>query len=418
VPGRVEASPRWTSSLRSLPRPVRRLLLIDLVSNVGSGLVLPFLAIYVVRVRGHEVIFGGAVVAVLAVGSLISNAVAGHLADRFSAGAVLRVGWLIAAAGDVVLLTTSRVLILGAAALIIGAGVGAALPALRALMGEFTIDGARRLTFALQHGLTNIGFSVGALLAAVVVSGMQVSRFQILYALDAASFVVAAALLSRIRPAAPRTSARPAAEALPAGGYRQVFDDRRFRRYALISGLLVVCGYVQFHAALPIFLSRPGGLPPASVALVFAANSITVAVAALPVALAVRRLSYTTLLVAGATAFAASWVLLAESARWGTLSACAAAAVMGLAETLLSPALGPLLNDLAPSHLRGRYNGADALIFSTGSIVGPPLAAALYYGGSSQGLFGFLVGGCTCAALVTVSSRKALAARPACGGTS
>jgi len=277
-------------------------------------------------------------------------------------------------------------------------------------MGQITIDSSRRLTFALQHGLTNVGFSVGALLAAAVVSGMQVSRFQILYTLDAASFAVAAALLSWIRTAAPQTPAALAAESVPVGRYRQVFADRRFRRYALISSLLVVCGYVQFHAALPIFLSRPGGLPPASVALVFAANTITVAVAALPVALAVGRLSYTTLLAAGATAFAASWILLAESALGGTLTACVAAAVMGLAETLLAPALGPLLNDLAPNHLRGRYNGADALILSTGSIIGPPLAAALYHGGSSLGLFGFLVGGCTSAALVTLSSRTALRA--------
>jgi hypothetical protein len=37
-----------------------------------------------------------------------------------------------------------------------------------------------------------------------------------------------------------------------------------------------------------------------------------------------------------------------------------------------------LLNDLAPPELRGRYKAIDALIVSTGSIVGPLLVVAVY----------------------------------------
>lgn len=143
--------------------------------------------------------------------------------------------------------------------------------------------------------------------------------------------------------------------------------------------------------------------------MVFAANTATVAVVALPIAVAVRQLTYATLIKVGAVAFAVSWALLAASGRWGpslaaVLGACLAASIMGLGEALLSPALGPVLNDIAPGRLRGQYNSADAVLLSAGTIIGPLTAASLYQAGSPPAMFAFLIGGCVTAAVATTQS--------------
>jgi len=399
--------PPWWQPVLSLSSGVRRILLMDLVSSVGTGVIVPFLAVYAVRVRHHHVIVGGLVVAALAAGSLGANVVAGQVVDSRGARVALRGGWLVAAVGDLALLASGSVPLLLTSAVIIGGGTGTAYPALRALLAERALGPERRLTFALQHGLLNVGLSVGAVLAAVVLTNGQVRQYQALYLLDSASFITAALLLTFV--ALPADCVASDHSEAGGGGYREVIADPAFRRFAFISGLLVICGFAQFHAALPLYLSRPHGLSARGIALVFAANTATVAVVALPIAVAVRQLTYATLIKVGAVAFAVSWALLAASGRWGpslaaVLGACLAASIMGLGEALLSPALGPVLNDIAPGRLRGQYNSADAVLLSAGTIIGPLTAASLYQAGSPPAMFAFLIGGCVTAAVATTQS--------------
>jgi MFS family permease len=77
---------------------------------------------------------------------------------------------------------------------------------------------------------------------------------------------------------------------------------------------------------------------------------------------------------------------------------------MGFAECLLAPALGPMVNDLAPTALRGRYNAADAFTLSIGTIIGPALTAALIAGPTTQ-LFAVLTLGCCIAAILASQSQ-------------
>jgi MFS family permease len=407
----MTAAARMRRSWAAIPHPARTVLAADLLSNTGTGLVLAFTAIYVAHIHHHGPAAGALAVAAVAAGSLPANAVAGRAADRHGAAAVLAWGWVLAACGDGALIVASGTAALLAACLVVGAGVGTAYPTLNALLGELTDGDTRRLVFGAQHGLANLGFSLGALGAAAIVARATPGRFDLLYALDAASFLAAAALIAtharRPRPAPSQAPPRPA----PAHSYRQVLGDRRFRRLCAISGLIVVFGYSQFHAALPLVLSRPGGLTPGAIAVVFAANTLTVAAAAVPVATLTRRAGRPQLMAAGAACFAACWALLAASGHTGTfpgplLLAIAAAAVMGIGETLLSPSLGPTVNELAPTALRGRYNAADSLVYSVGSLFGPILAGLLTSNTGSTGLLATLILGCLAAAAVAGSWTK------------
>jgi MFS family permease len=386
----------------------RRVLGVHLINTLGSGLVLPFLAIYAARMNGGNSATGSLALVALAAGSLLANSIAGQASDHFGPRRVLRLGWLTNAAGNVCLVAShTRGQLLGSSALI-GIGAGLAYPALRTLLATVTPEDEQPIAFSAEHAVLNIGFSTGALIAALVVGAASLAQLRVVYLLDALSFLVVATVLPSVphRPCAPPPHRVPRS-ARETRGYRAVFADRAFRRLCTIQLLLVIFGYAQFSAALPLWLSRPGGIATRSVALVIAANTLCVSIAALPIANATRKCPRRILVAAGAATFASSWLILALSGTthgpYSILIAAGAAAVMGLAECLLAPAVGPIVNELAPETLRGRYNAADAFTLSIGTIVGPTLTAALIGGPTSQ-LFAVLIVGCLGAAVLAHQS--------------
>ena len=52
-------------------------------------------------------------------------------------------------------------------------------------------------------------------------------------------------------------------------------------------------------------------------------------------------------------------------------------AVFALGETFQSPVVPAITNDLAPEHLRGRYNAVGSMVFQVAAIVGPVTAGFL-----------------------------------------
>jgi MFS family permease len=68
--------------------------------------------------------------------------------------------------------------------------------------------------------------------------------------------------------------------------------------------------------------------------------------------------------------------------------------VFGLGETLLQSALPALTNDMAPAHLRGRYNAISSGAFQAGTIAGPVAAGLLLEQGWAGAFIGVVVAGC------------------------
>ena len=84
--------------------------------------------------------------------------------------------------------------------------------------------------------------------------------------------------------------------------------------------------------------------------------------------------------------------------------------LLAAGETALAPTVPALVNELAPDALRGRYNGALALAFTTGFIAGPLLAAAAIGSGLGAALPGALAATCGIAALAARRLRRHLPA--------
>jgi MFS family permease len=387
--------------LPRLPRPVWVVLAADTVSAVGSGLTLPFLLVYLNRVHGFSLGLAGAAIAVLAVGSLAGNPIGGALADRIGPQAALSAGLAIAGAGAAGLAGMSAPWHGFAAAGLSGFGVAVAWPAQDALLARLVGEDQRPAVYGLRHATLNLGLGVGALLAAVILDPDRAGSFATLYWLDAVTFLLPIPLVlgvTAVPPADPVGSGEDTAT-----GYRAVLHDRAFLRLWVLVAVLVTVGYGQFNSAFPAFATGPGGVEPRLLGLVFTANTVTVVLAQL---VAVRLLAgyrRTRLLMLLAGLWAASWMLVVGGPLDGLPAVAGfalAAVVFGLGETLLAPTVPALVNDLAPDHLRGRYNGASTLAYTTGFVTGPLLAGFMLGHGAGVPLFVVLAAGCAgCAVL-------------------
>jgi MFS family permease len=397
----------------------------DALSAVGGGLTLPFFLVYLHRVRGIELGVAGLILATVAVAGLAGNPAGGWLADRIGPRRAVLAGLVVAAAG-----TAGFAAVHSARAGFLVAGVygfGAAVlwPAQDALLATAVDPAQRSQVFAVRHATLNAGLGAGTLAAAVLVSFASPASFALIYLLDAASFLVFALIVARIGDV-PAAGASTSGDGGP-GGYHQVFADRLFRRLWLIVLLMITGGYAQYHAAFPVFATAAGGLSARGLALAFAANTVTVVLAQLVVLrlMAGRRRTRGVILAAGFVAAAWLMTMLGGSHALTRMSPAlfvAAMVLFALGETLLSPTVPAIVNDIAPEPLRGRYNGGYTLAWTAGFIAGPAAAGLTLAAGQGQALFAGLIGALCLAAVAAwrlerrlppAANRVAPAPRPA-----
>ncbi|MBO2455360.1 MFS transporter [Actinomadura barringtoniae] len=373
-----------------LPRAVWVVLGADAVSAVGSGLTLPFLLVYLHRVRGLDIGWAGLAISAVALAGILGNPVGGYLADRIGARNALVCGLGVAAAGSAALAGVGSVGTAFAACGLLGVGVAMIWPSQDALLAELAGERQRSSVFAVRHATMNFGLAVGAASAGLLANASDPSSFVRLYLLDAFSFLVLVPVLLRfVGPA-------PVARERSGGGYRQVARDRAFRWVWVWALLMVAAGVAQFHAAFPAYATGEGGLSAGRLGVVYAANSVAVLVLQLPVLRLMEGRRRTRGMAVVCLCWAAAWAITLLAGGRLVLFALAMV-VFAVGETFLAPTAAPLVNDLAPGELRGRYNGLYALAFTAGFVVGPAVCGLVFAVGADAA---FLVG---CAAVLCLA---------------
>jgi MFS family permease len=384
------------------------------VSAIGGGLTLPFLVIYLHQVRHIPLGISGLLIGGVAVLALPIGPWAGALVDQFGARIVLLVALLVEGAGIASLATIHSSLTAVPAMFVYGLGQAAGWPTWNALLGVMVGEEAiSRLAFARNFQLLNLGLGMGAIIGGLVVHVHDPRSFVAIYLLDGTSnlvVVVALALLPRTAFGSPHTRApivtEPAANRDNAAkrGYRAVFADDLFRRYALTMTVLMVAGYAALNTGFVGFATTVAKAGPGTIAIAYAANTSFIVFSqplALRMCAAMRR---TTALELVAGAFGLSWVVLGIAGLVPGSAASVALVVVtpvvfGAGEVFLSPVNGPLVNDLAPAPLRGRYFAASSMCFTVANIVSPAISGAAIGAGLGQYLLGLFVLACGGAAI-------------------
>jgi predicted MFS family arabinose efflux permease len=348
------------------------------VNALGNGVVFPFAVIYLHNVRGISFADAGFALAIGGAAALTAGLVAGTLVDRIGGRNTLVLGLLVQAVAFTLFPLIREPWHAYALFAVDGIGTACFWPGQSTLLSRLTPAEDRHAAFALQRVSMNLGIGIGGVVGGLIATTSDPGSFTRMFMLDAATFLVFAAVLATVR--------EPFPDELEAheeqqGGYRAVLRDRNFLALTGLNVLFVAVGYEVF-ALLPPFAKNYAGVSERWVGFIWLANTLLIVLIQLPVSKALegRRRMAALALMNILWAAAALLVLAGGEALNGTSAALVfmtATMVFALGETLQGPTQAPLVADLAPDHLRGRYFALGAMSWSAGSILGPAIGGPL-----------------------------------------
>ncbi|MFF4502733.1 MFS transporter [Streptomyces sp. NPDC001401] len=395
--------------LRALPRTARTLLLLGALNNIGSGLVMPFLAVYVHQVNGLGVDTAMHAVSVTATAVIIGGLNAGRLADRIGARRTAAAHMLLSAVGVTGYALAGETWHFLLSAAIWGLGLGGS-SAWNTLLAASVPAESHPVVFGSNFTLTNAALGIGGLVGGAVASAAHPLSFRLLYGANALSYLGIALAMFALRGLGTETPAEAGARRDSAGSndYRQVFTSGPFLLVLVLGLALYFSSYGQLEASFPAFLLTSTHVGPSGIAVLFAVNTGAVICSQLVLHDLIKRWKHTHTVALSATAWSASWLLVlaatATAAEFQLAVLIGGMALFACAETLYAAGMPSLVNSLATPALRGRYNAAYGTATSAGFVTGPLAAGALLSGGAGSALVTGLAVLCVLAALVLLAT--------------
>jgi MFS family permease len=365
------------------------------LSMFGTGLVLPFMIIYLHEARGIALPVVGALLAAGAVTGLMVVLVCGALMDRVGARLVLGMILLGQVVAEVALAWAHNTLTALPAVLIYGATWAPMFGAISTMLNGLTREPAlKQRAFAVNFALQNMALGIGAAVAAVVVRAHHPGTFQVLFLANGLSCLLFAVLL----PALPNLRRTRAVNETRVG-YRYVLSHRGLRLMILASLLLAFTGPAAFDTGVPAFASVAAHVSDHAIALSFTINTAVIVAIQMLVLRLVRRLRRSHALALVGLIWAVSWAVFGLAALPIPLASRVTCvfmftALFGLGETFVAPTLAPLVNTLADDRVRGRANSLAAVAQSLAFIVSPAIATGLIAAGAAAVWISLLCVGC------------------------
>lgn len=390
-----------------LPREGKLLLSVVVFEFIGTGLVLPFNVVYLHEVRDFALSDAGLLLALPPLVGFLVVGPGGTAIDRWGARRILIGALVLQVLGNVLLAFASTPAAAGAALLLVGAAFGVSWPGFQALIATVIPSNLRQRYFGVNFTLLNLGIGIGGLAAGMFVRVDDLPTFQAIYLADAVSYLPALALmLWPLRHVAGRVEHHD--ESGPKVGYLDVVRRPAVASMLVISFVASYVGYAQLNAGMPAYARSVGEVSTRGLGLAFAANTFVIVVLQLVVLRRIEGRRRTRIMVVMASVWAVSWLLLGASGLvpgtvGATILVAACASVFAFGETLLQPSMPALVNDLAPDHLRGRYNAASSAAFQAAQIIAPPIAGFLIGHQLENVYIGSLVVGCVVLALLAVA---------------
>lgn len=366
----------------NLTGPLRRFYTCTFLSCIGNGLTISLFVIYLHNVRGFSTGFATLLLATAAFCGLACGPIWGTMTDRFGPIRVVVVAYSIDAIALVFWALAHTKIQAVFAAILLSIFGNAAWGPSSTMLSRLVTPEHRQRAFGFNFMLVNLGIGFGGLASASIVDLHHPTSFVVLYIVNAGVTVLAGTYFLSLR-----EYGRPVTEhhddpIRSAEGWREVLRDPRIVRYVIASIVLMIGGYGSQEAGLSLFIVNNLKLPVHVIGIILFFNTSTIVLAQLWVLNRIEGRSRTRVMAVVGVFWFFFWIILdatlALPAVLAVVSLCIAMVVFAIGETMMSP-IGPaLVNDIAPEHLRGRYNAAAGLAWGISGTLCPAITA-LYF---------------------------------------
>lgn len=394
-----------------LPPAGRWLLSTVAVQTLGRGLTLPFTVIYLHEVRGISLDLAGLLMAFIAVVALAVTGPAGALTDRLGARVMLLWATSAQLVGCVVLAFATTPLVVAVGFLFLGFNFGVSWPAFNALVAAVVTGQARQQYFGINFALVNLGIGLGGVIGGLYADVDNPTSFTVIFLADAASMLVPIGLLLGPLRHVHGRAEKPADAVVGEGSYLTILRKPAVVWLTLLTFLGVFVGYGQMEAGFPAFARQVSGVSTGVIGFAFAINTAVIVGLQFFVLKRISGRRRTRVLIVMVALWSVAWVVLGLTGLVsGTVAASAGVllfhALFALGETLLQPTIPAITNDMAPDHLRGRYNAVNAGAFQAGTILGPVVAGVMLNHQWSTAFVAMIVAGCAVMVVLSLTLER------------
>jgi MFS family permease len=357
--------PSLRSNLRALPKPTWILFLGMFINRFGS-FVMPFLAIYTIRI-GYSVTQAGLAVSAYGAGHIVASLLGGSLADRFGRRNTIAFSMFSSAAAMLALSQARTLHSLIILTFFAGASTELYRPAATALLGDLVSPEQRVTAFGMYRFAVNLGFAAGPATAGFLAN----YSFLYLFVGDAiTSFIFGIVALVAL-PHGKRSTTR---NQVPAEALRSALRDRTFVLF-LIGTLCMTSVEYQIHSTVPLHIQASGHTP-ATYGLLLSINGVMIVLFELALTSWTQKFRPQRVIAIG-YALASIGVALTGAAH-SVLALSGTVVVWTLGEMIFAPQTGAFVTGLAPEQYRGRYMGLWISMWSMGMLLGPTIGTWVF----------------------------------------
>lgn len=349
-----------------------------LLSQVGTGFVLFYAAIFFVNQVGLSPAAVGFGIGSESISGVVGRVVGGSLSDspRWGRRKILLISAAISAVADLVLAISNDFPTFLTGNLLMGLGIGLYWPSAEAVVADLTNPANRNEAYALNRLSDSVGMGLGVVIGGWIIAAT--GAYRALFILDGISFTV---FFGVVYVLISETLNQDQPETQVLQGWATAWRDRPLLTF-IAANILLTTYLALINSTLPLYLTRfvsetpERTFSPPVISTLFAWYISLCILCQLPTVRLLKRLRNTRVLMISAGLWAISFCLIwgmgnAKSAH--PLWAAGALAVMSLATVAYTPSASSLVISLAPTALRGVYLSINSLCWAGGYFIGPTI---------------------------------------------
>ena len=357
---------------------LKRLIFGNFMSSLGTGMTLSLLLVYLNSIRGFSTTFGGLLLSYIALVSIIFSGPAGWLVDKIGPKKVIIVGLICegTAAALWANVTNRPEAILVATMSSIGTLM--IWPPQTVMVTRISPEEHRQKIYGLNFMLFNFGLGLGGFFAASIVREGNAASFELLYRLDALSYFMYLFVIARLKGNFLSDGSEHTSET---GSYREVLADKTFLKVAFAGLICITFGYASLQGGIAIFVTKFLELSPKWIGIVYGANTMAIFFLQGAVLRIIGKRNKYQVLEWTGWIWATSWIFVGGASLvygfWAGVLVATSQIIFAIGEMIWSPTSPTIANELAPDHLRGRYNAMMGMQWNVAGVIGPAIVGVM-----------------------------------------